>query len=630
MDLWIRILAAIAAAAARVAAYIAARHAAAGQPPPQSGGGSPPPGEAGQDTGDLPPEPPLPPDIGETGEVDVLETVTGADFVGDDIEYFGDSLPSSYATFLNLVQSDDQWEQNPALSIRDLFLYVRGVRVDQNLSRAALEILLVDGVTNATDRGQSANDLISDLEVSAENLGININFDRYTAEEALSWFREGAANRFYSATPDAPITLDDIRSVLAEWYPTQLAFGAPEDVSADTIYWAIDSFPEYFNLETTRSGADVAEYVRTWIGSGLSILDVDIPTQDIEDMSLPDLLSLYQQAAYAEYQEDIALEASGDWNPTFIDEVTGIPFTDVETVMQQRRERNAIEDAMHAAAELHSAFENTYRSPDYSLLLLVASIVCEPADWIITGVEIVQDIRNEDWGNALLNFGLLVTPFVSGSLDDLTDVVRGADDVPTGVAARSERSLFAPNNTVIAAELEELSDRTFSIVERTDADPELFETGIVLAQPLTIEEISTLSRYYNGLEIAVVQNTTNGQLRLIFGTSTGIPVGMRHPNEVFIAHTHPAYTDKLVEPSFDDLSGAGEHVEMIIGMTPNTSTFYDNSGVVGRWVLGGGRRLEITTSKPLPLADPSNWHSPLVGYMYDIQGNVIRTASEVY
>jgi hypothetical protein len=41
--------------------------------------------------------------------------------------------------------------------------------------------------------------------------------------------------------------------------------------------------------------------------------------------------------------------------------------------------------------------------PDYTLQLLIASILLEPVDWVVTGGEIIGDIASGNWGGALIN-----------------------------------------------------------------------------------------------------------------------------------------------------------------------------------------------------------------------------------
>jgi hypothetical protein len=64
--------------------------------------------------------------------------------------------------------------------------------------------------------------------------------------------------------------------------------------------------------------------------------------------------------------------------------------------------------------------------PDYTLQLLIASILLEPVDWVVTGGEIIGDIASGNWGGALINSALLILPGVSGQMDN---VIRAADDV---------------------------------------------------------------------------------------------------------------------------------------------------------------------------------------------------------
>jgi hypothetical protein len=64
--------------------------------------------------------------------------------------------------------------------------------------------------------------------------------------------------------------------------------------------------------------------------------------------------------------------------------------------------------------------------PDYSLLVLVGSILLEPIDWLVTGVEVVQDIQKSDFGSALFNAGLAIAPFASGWMDN---ALRQGDEV---------------------------------------------------------------------------------------------------------------------------------------------------------------------------------------------------------
>jgi len=64
---------------------------------------------------------------------------------------------------------------------------------------------------------------------------------------------------------------------------------------------------------------------------------------------------------------------------------------------------------------------------------LAASILIEPVDWVMTGIEVFGNIREGDWGSAAVNTALAMAPFVGGWADDaLSRGVRFAPDEPPG------------------------------------------------------------------------------------------------------------------------------------------------------------------------------------------------------
>ncbi|MDX2139957.1 MAG: hypothetical protein SF123_17860 [Chloroflexota bacterium] len=79
------------------------------------------------------------------------------------------------------------------------------------------------------------------------------------------------------------------------------------------------------------------------------------------------------------------------------------------------------------------ALHNDYTSPpDFNLLLLVGSILIEPIDWVVTGVDVIGDLARGDFGSAAANTALAVLPIAGGWMDDLGDLRYAPDDPPGG------------------------------------------------------------------------------------------------------------------------------------------------------------------------------------------------------
>lgn len=114
--------------------------------------------------------------------------------------------------------------------------------------------------------------------------------------------------------------------------------------------------------------------------------------------------------------------------------------------------------------------ENTYvppPPPDLNLLAIVASIFLEPVDWVMTGIEVIQDLQQGDYGGAAVNVTLALLPFAGGWMDDAPFIFRAADEGGGGGGRLVPNDL--PSSGV--PDLSELRTELSTILEYTEFQP---------------------------------------------------------------------------------------------------------------------------------------------------------------
>lgn len=143
-------------------------------------------------------------------------------------------------------------------------------------------------------------------------------------------------------------------------------------------------------------------------------LGQDMP-EDAEDWSLLDLANAANDNILAVGDTAMALGSDG--------------WSDAEWAAYSAYEQSIFSNTYNTPREISEKLTGTYEPADYNGLLFVASVLFEPVDWIVTGVEVVNDLSKGNWGSAALNTGLAIMPFVGGWMDDgLGAILRQADD----------------------------------------------------------------------------------------------------------------------------------------------------------------------------------------------------------
>jgi hypothetical protein len=115
--------------------------------------------------------------------------------------------------------------------------------------------------------------------------------------------------------------------------------------------------------------------------------------------------------------------------------IQNLPAAYRDPIQQVQAEMGDLGRFYHDTLTLQQAYRGQYEqdmSADLRLILMVASIVAEPIDWVVTGVEVIQDVREGDWENALENVILAGVPFAGGWMNDAAGMLRHAPDEPVG------------------------------------------------------------------------------------------------------------------------------------------------------------------------------------------------------
>jgi hypothetical protein len=206
-----------------------------------------------------------------------------------------------------------------------------------------------------------------------------------------------------------------------------LAYGvdAPEYIE---LYQLVN--PPWQNPNTFMT--DIAPILEEQLDAGLGI-EVDLGTEEsarpfvleqvsrltgfppeaYSDWDLGDLLPLW----YAELQPESGGSNASTWSG----------YDDPRTYLEAAAD---VSRAIHLDTLAEPLLENTYEPPDFTLLLFAASILFEPLDWGLTGIEIARDVFAGNYLSAAGNFALAIIPGVSGRTDDILDAARRADDLP--------------------------------------------------------------------------------------------------------------------------------------------------------------------------------------------------------
>jgi hypothetical protein len=129
---------------------------------------------------------------------------------------------------------------------------------------------------------------------------------------------------------------------------------------------------------------------------------------------------------------------------------------------------------------LFEAFEGSYDPgppPMVTLLQMAAGILIDPVDWVMTGIEVIQDIQRGDYGSAALNLTLAVTPFLSGQADEL--LVQGRAALGQLFYVDYRMYAFAPGFRPVVPEYR-LRDEQYSLDPNR---PPIIDNGSYIVNP---------------------------------------------------------------------------------------------------------------------------------------------------
>ncbi|MDX2138015.1 MAG: hypothetical protein SF123_07960 [Chloroflexota bacterium] len=111
--------------------------------------------------------------------------------------------------------------------------------------------------------------------------------------------------------------------------------------------------------------------------------------------------------------------------------------------LQSRDEARHMLAQLNVNSTLALAFQGQYDPgppPEQALIQIVASIILEPVDWVLTGIDIYHAAARGDWGSVVLNTALALAPGIPGTLDNIVLNARRLQGVNPGIPSGTTTS----------------------------------------------------------------------------------------------------------------------------------------------------------------------------------------------
>jgi hypothetical protein len=155
-----------------------------------------------------------------------------------------------------------------------------------------------------------------------------------------------------------------------------------------------------------------------------------------------------------------------------------------------------------------------------------------------------------------------------------------------------ERAISRSATSPRGIKFNELDSGAKNIISKLTKGDEVIKR-VKWGQGPKVQDIRAASEFLER-EIAVVKSKS-GEISIILGDETGIPVGSRLPDEQFLLHTHPVY-ESIPKDFTIDIANATNNVEAVVDWGGNI-THFDKSGIISN-----------------PSISPINKHGHIVGY----------------
>jgi hypothetical protein len=565
--------------------------------------------------------------------------------------FIGESAQSAAELFLNFVLPGNWNEEGEATvvqQIQRLMHTVRGRDADEvthpvtddfsTLTLQWIETNLghMDEFSGGTVE-DIAIDLITVLKNEARAYGFTMkSLENKTAEEVLLLFMLELQDRYEELVAAGDAGWQNVASDYNYWRGLLDTFGANLALTTDVQDFVAAE------LGVDPADPDVVEAtVVDFNEQVIQSLGIDPAAVDFQNMGLEEstwfaylqLIEAYQ-GAESEIRALLGLSADA---PIPIPETSvgfvSAPYAQMSTQEGIRYSEllvqlNALEAQILRSQNLALAFEMQYDDtrPDEQLLLMVASMVAEPIDWVLTLGEVTQNLRDGDVGSAMLNTALAVTPMLAGWMDDVA------------LAGRNVDSFELPSNYGGSLAQRELGwtplpvNRPQRIIRSADQVWNQFESLVKAGQlpntpqgfEIFLSRYRWMRQYGDGLDDVEVAALfyLNGRLKDVFvGDTRGmvyvdpLPGGIvvhNHPSGAPISpqdiitafnygsseirSVHPRYTNTLIiDPTqIDAFNALSESQKMIAAMRINAAL----DQMLRYGTFGINRRSQIIVNVP--------------------------------
>lgn len=394
-----------------------------------------------------------------------------------DAHLTGSTLNARFASFLNFVRAYG-WEDEPDVTPRDrvneFFAYVGGfaggyfettpdgVRFIRNLTPAeSVEISAVsyrptdiDYRITQNTADWMASRILFDAPTTSEELagliteqiaaeaafyGIELgNIDGLSAKDVLDRYLAGLEplidrNTVTMTTEGGErisvVSLYTYQDLYSRWRELANTFAPP--INSDVIQWAQDqSF-----LQLPNSDPDDVEFViRQYLIEQINLYNPWV-SYEIEPYALPlqELSNLYEpllQAANQHLQQEMtsAVASIPPQEPLLSrpfglvvreqDWINNLSSQYRDPILHLQYEQERLDRDVYANVGLREAFRMNYETPppDVSLLLFVASVLFDFVDYGLTVPEIIEDVSERNYSDAIVKTALLVLPGFNGRM----------------------------------------------------------------------------------------------------------------------------------------------------------------------------------------------------------------------
>lgn len=388
-------------------------------------------------------------------------------------EFFGDSLPMNATALMQYTFAETDWDESGVRTTwtwnREVLRRTGVVTIYDDFSPLTMQWLMNDQHSPAAIAHDWINVWTGDA--GSGYLGLDLGDTRgLTARQVLDRYMDALEQRYeerdtteevdQGGYPQPNRSAGDYQDEIELWRELQDSFGAHPDLTTDVHDWLVHELGRNTSNPAQSEGA-----VRAYLISQLNESGVRLDREDRTEMGLEELTELLymrqrrQYIALADQYEDLtgftefsrlSAEILRPQTPQEIDAAQERmnqldDWWEDATPEHQSAVRELQEELQASIAgiertdDLLRAYQMQYdpNTPDYSLLILAATILFEPIDWIVTGVEIIQDISKGDLGGALGNGVLLALPLFSGRFDDTARFLFDIDERsgPGGLSA---------------------------------------------------------------------------------------------------------------------------------------------------------------------------------------------------